>query len=426
MPTSTFLEQPRRGAARLVHVLSTAFFAVAAGSGAGFLVLAFAGVAGVELAPGIWGEGDVDRMLRAGVGAAALSIVAALGLGAILLSIARLLHVRQLARDAEAAPATIASWETRKDVALESPFGPLKTFAAIFLPIDAIVILVVSLALGESIGRADDADEGFVLLGALVGAAAFVIVLLVVASRWWAPMWRSAAAGVRRAWSPEQQKAARDADRAAAHPGPASSTGALPADLRRIATLAGRIAGIAGAVGAITFFIGLAARQPCRDCDQLSYPEVGERAIDVLMAIAALVTALAVAVLVLSLVTAWLAGVIEQRALVSLAASGAGAPAPVVLAARLTGPWSGTEAGAALVGLGAGLLPIVGTAVAVAPGFWPSWVVPALAVLGVLGLVVLWWAEGGSARVRNRLREAWHPGDVVAPEPVSRKPRPEE
>jgi DNA-binding transcriptional LysR family regulator len=130
-------------------------------------------------------------------------------------------------------------------------------------------------------------------------------------------------------------------------------------------------------------------------------------------------------VLVLSLVAGWLAAIIDDRMLVRLAREGARRPSGGVLVARLTTTDPGTLAGAALAGLGGGLLPIIAVADSVAPGFWPVWVIPTLVVIALAGVVTIGVAEGATARMRNTWRAAWHPGDVVAPEPPRRKPRPE-
>ncbi|CAN5385041.1 hypothetical protein BH10ACT7_BH10ACT7_33070 [soil metagenome] len=401
----------------LLHVLSVCVAAIASGAGGGFLLIAFFGVVGEEAYVDVWREGDWDAIARAGVGVSAAVLIAALAVGAFALGGSRLAFARQMARASVADPQTIAPWNDRRIFDLNDPFSALIPFGIIFLSIDALAVLVMSLALGETVRyNPDDAGTGGIVLAVALGVGLLVILGLVVVQGFSKPQWAEARDTVNRGWSGREYNAAVAAERARRVP-----TRPLPEDglrraLPRLARIIGIAAGITGAVAAITFFIGLAARQPCRTCDQQSYGAGGETAIDVLMRVAGTLAMLGLLVLAVSLLMVWVGGVVRAVRLDRLARTPrSGIPQESELAAVLFGWWPGQIVGAALVGIGWGVYPIIAIADVVAPTAFPGWLATSLVGTGLIGLATLVWSNCAAARARNRIRVAWSPGDLEPP-----------
>lgn len=385
-----------------------AAFAVTGGSGAGFLLLALAGVAGGELDPVGW-SGNLDTMFRQSVASSAISIGISLGIGALAQGAYRMLFVRQLARAAEADPRQVVAWSTRRLLLLSSPFLGTYIYGFYFLVMGIIAIIINAMVV--STGESDVAAT--ILIGE-VAVWLLMAVLLLVVWRAGEPAWKGVQARASEAWGlggrrpmREQQQDERRTD---------GDVRALRRAARRI-VIVGTVAGV---IGGGTFMIAVSLRQPCRrGCDRRTYPEPGERAIDAIVAVAIPFTVVAVLAAVLALVVLWLSSVLEASSAVSLPE----APGHEALDRLLNGWWPGTTAGLAMVVVGWGFAPVLAGAHLAVPGILPSALIPTLIGVGAVGAVVLWWAEGAAARSRNRLREAWSLGDIVSrPTPNRRTP----
>lgn len=385
-----------------------AAYSVTGGSAAGFLLLVLGGVAGGELDPVGW-SGKLDTMFVQSVASSAISIGVSLGIGAFAQGAYRMLFARQLARAAEADPRQVVAWSTRRLLLLPTPFFGTYIYGFYFLAMGIIAIIINAFVVGS--GESDIAAT--ILIGEITVWVLMAAFLLIV---WRAgePSWKRRQARASEAWGlggrrpmggrpmmgRRQPRGERHAD---------GDARALRRAARRIAI----VGSVAGVVGGGTFMIAVSLRKPCRRCDQRSFAEPGERAIDAIVAFAIPFTVVAVLAAVLALVVVWLSGVLEASAAVSLPE----APGHDVLDRLLNGWWPGTTAGLAIVVVGWGFAPVLAGAGLAVPGILPPALIPTLIGVGAAGAVVLWWAEGAAARSRNRLREAWRLGDIV-PQPA--------
>ena len=406
------LARPAHRAARLAQVLMLSGFAVAGGSGAVFLAVAFAMVAGGEVDPMTWGSGVIDVMMRQSVGAAAIAIGVSLGVGALAQGAFRLLYVQQLAREAESEPDGRARLSDRQIILIQGPFFGTWIYGVYFLVFGGIAIIIFALALG---GGPDDPFSQF-MLGAAIVLTLLMAGLMALTATAGTRAWNRATARILAAWGQTPPMALGRSDDGEASIGRGTSA------LRRVARRTGVSAGVAAIVASATFMIGLHARQPCLRCEERFYDEVGENAIDVLMTIAIPFSAFAVVVALLSLITLWLASVREWVTVARLARARADAPDGDVLDRLLYGWWPGSTAGVVLVAIGWGAAPVIIGADLAAPGILSESLVPVLLVVGAVGVVVLWWAVGAAARSQNRLREAWRVSDI-APPPSGKRSR---
>lgn len=387
-------------------------FAVASGSGAAFIAMAFAWAAGGEVDPMAWGSGAPDAMMRQSVSAAAIAIGVSLGVGALAQGAFRLLYVRQLAREAELEPDGRPGWSDRQLISLQTPFFGTWIYGVYFLVFGGIAVTIFALVLG---GQPDDPFSQF-MLGAAVVLTLLMAGLMILTGTIGKRAWNRATDRIRAAWQPERNVVREPSDDAEASIRSGTST------FRRIAWRTGVSAGVAAIAASVPFMIAVYARQPCLRCEQRYFDEVGETVIDLLMLIAIPFSVFAVVVAVTSLIVFWLAGALEWAAVARLAAARADAPDGEVLARLLHGWWPGSTAGVALVAFGWGAAPVVTGANLAAPGILSESLVPVLLVVGAVGVVVLWWAVGAAARSQNRLREAWQLGDIP-PSPSGNRSR---
>lgn len=413
-----FREIPRRGWALVADVIAVSATATAAGAAALFVGLVFFGAVAEEGFFGVWSDFDLDPVWRAGIGAAGITVLAAAGVAALFTGLSKLAVARRLADAAERDRDRVAAWSVRRVLERGDPFEAFVGFAVLFLILDVLGLVVTIFALAETMQHnADGAAEGFAVLAVLLGAGLITLLLLLAWRGVWRSAWDEHVVRARQVWNVAIPRAI-DAERR--RRGPVAEL-TVPRGERLLRSIADRgwrvFGGLGGAAGAV-FLVALYLRQPCRECDERRYDHAGEAIIDVLARIAGPTAIVAVLGLGLSLIALWIAEVRQVSRLAALAASGTPAPPPEQLTAVLTGVWPGRSAGTGLVAIGWG-----GAAVAtgvllagVATIDWLAVLLP-LAALGALGVVVLAASESHAVRVRNRLREAWSPGDVRPPEP---------
>ena len=414
---------PPRGLAWLTSALSISAFAAAGGFGLGFLALAFIGVAGVELAPMVWGSGVLDTMLRGTVGLVGIGLAACLGIGGLMLSAYYLAYARQLAREAEAHPTRVPPWRVRLKLISTIPFMGIYVVAGWGIGLGVLAALLFLAVAGEPSSDSFDIRLAFAIA---VASVVGMIGLLVLVATVWKPAWRDAMERASAMWRKSELVAVLppEPDPMAVPDEDQRAVGAAARRLKRIARAVARV-GLASAIaGGASFLVGVWLRQPCRNCDQNSYSAPGETFVDVLMTIALMFTIVAVVVLALALLTEWVEDVVVQTGLARLARDGSPRPPDAVLGTALAAEWPGMSAGVALVVVGLGIGGSFGLAGLAAPGILPSALATVLLALGVVGVVVIAWSIGAAARSRNRLRAAWSLGDVQPPIPPVKPRRP--
>lgn len=410
-----FREAPRRGWALVAHTLAAVGAALAAGSGMMFLALVAYGFLIDEAFASEFFASGWDAILRVAVAVTALVIVGALGIWALFRGLARLAAVEQLARDAEEDLTSIPGWSTRQLIELKSPFDALSGFALVFLVLDGVGVLIVALALGETARyNPESAAEGLGVLVGLIALGGLTVLALVVRRRSWQPRFDRAAESVRTAWRGRLGKAtaADTARRNRREPVPLPAPGASRA-LEKASGLGFRLGGpllaLATAVSITTLFL----RQPCRYCDENSYDDAGEAALDVLAQVSAVALAVATIVLVLAAIAGWLAQAVVVAHLARRADTpGSPTPDEASLAPAFGATWPPEEAGLALVAVGGGVLPLAITASQVGGFDVAATVAVAAGAAGILGVVLLALAEPHAARARTWMRDAWAPGDI--------------
>lgn len=413
-----FREIPRRGWALAADVVATSATATAAGAAAAFLVLVFFGVVAEEGFLGIWTEFDLDPVWRAGIGAAGIVVLVAGGVAALFTGLSGLATAGLLADAAERDRSQVAGWSIRRVLERSDPFEAFVGFAIVFLVLDVLGLVAVVYGLAETTRyNSEGAGEGFVALAVLLAAGLVTVLLLFVRKSIWESEWDARVARARGAWNAAIPKAIDAERRRRSRPAEPVETPAPERGLRSVAGLGWRIfTGVGGVAGAV-FLVALYLRQPCRQCDERTYDHAGEAIIDVLARFAGPAALLALVGLALSLVALWAADVLRMARLARRAAEGTPAPPADELAAALTGVWPGRSAGVAIVATAWGVAAVaLGVHLAGSGAGWLVLTVPAT-IVGALGVVLLVVSESRAAAVRNRLREAWSPGDVRPPEP---------
>lgn len=418
-----FRELPRRGWALVAGTVAGAAGAIAAGAGIAFLAMVAFGFLIDEAFHGLFSSSGWDAALRAGVGVTALVIVGALGVCAVFVSLARLATAEQLARAAEREPAAIPGWSTRQVVESRDPFGALVGFAIIFLIVDAVAVLLLALALGETFrDNPESAWEGTGILAVLIALGGATVLAVVLRRRSWQPRFADAVARARAAWEPHLPTAyASDRERRrlldpAAVPPPVAAR-RLETAARRGLRIGGPLLAAATAICLVTLF----ARQPCRFCDERRYGDAGEATVDVLAQVSAAALGVATLVMLLAVVAGWASRMLVVAHLTRRAETRQH-PAPDAdsLAPAFAATWPLREAGLALVAFGGGVVPLAVTGALVGGFDAGSAVAIVSGAVGVAGVVLLATSESHAARARTRMRDAWAPGDLRPPAPRRR------
>lgn len=408
-----FRDHPRRGAALVAATVSRTGFALAAGSGAGFLLAVVGGVVGEEVTGRF--SGVLDELLRFGVGATALAVLLGLGIGAMALGAARSAYAQQLAREAVTDASSVAPRTDRAIVGTEDPDMPVFAFAVIFLSIDVLAIALMLFAFAESAENGPEDAGASVAFAVVVALGVLTFALRQLSKRRWLPRWTAAKATIGEVWSARVLAETAASERARRSRPRAVEYGGGHRALTWVERYGTRAAGAVGAVGGVLFAVGLYARQQCRTCDPVYYGEPLENAIDVVMLLAAPLIALSLLLLVTGAVAAWLADVVAVRTLRRLADEGAPSPTAAQLRPVLTEATPAFGAATVVIAAAWGLVPVAVVAASLLPGEGFDVGAIALGAIGAVAVGVLAWSEGAGARVRSRLRGAWSPGDLQSP-----------
>lgn len=362
----------------------------------------------------------LDELTRAAVGLLAALIIAGLGVAGFALGARRTAFARQLEREAEREPHRVGTWLDRRDIEAESPFGNFFVFLWFFIGIAALGLLIMVLALVETMRyNPESAAEGWAIFGVLGGAAVIVGLAGAVARGVLVPRFRDAAGMVVVHWRSQERALATRAERDAQNGASTVDFGAGRRIAERVVHWAVRIAPPLAGVGFVIFMAGVWLRQPCRNCDERYWDEPVEDLIDGLVTIGGPLLIAAALVGLVSVAATWVALVIERATILRLLEDGGRSPRPAQLLPHLTQPGPLPLLGIALVA--AGVPPAV--VLAIGPGGDPtrSAIAGILGLLAVIGVALIWLGEGVDGRFRNRIREAWPPGDPVPPKPDARR-----
>ena len=416
-----YRDHPRRGAALVAHVVYIAAGSLVGGSIVAFLLIVIAAIVGEE-AFGVPYDDALDPIFRVSVGVVALVLALGAGVATASLGARRLETARQLADDAERDPGSVATWADRQDIEVATPFWPFYIYAIYFMIFDVLALIVFAFALPETFRHNPVSAAEAMPIVMVVATLGLLVVLLVVYSRKVAmPQWRDAADRAKAIWNKHVRADATRAERDARADSETAEFGAA----HRILSRAGKWIGLGavpiGGIGIALFFIGVWLRKPCRRCEMRYFDPPIESFIDVVIVIGGPLIWLSLALGILGLAAEWISRVIETLTLRRLAAAGAPSPTAAQLVPHLVGQGPAELLGIALV---AGSLPLIAPfAVARAINGDPAFgtVVGILVAVGLLGVGVITWSVGVDDGVRNRLREAWSPGDPVPPKPDARR-----
>lgn len=405
---------PRRGWALVTRVIYLVAAATTTGSLAGFLLIVFANIVGAEVLSDLWQEAHGDAVMRVGISVTSITAVVSIGLVVVFLGLSRLEYARQLAVVAERDGQMLLP-VPRELTMLRStnPFLSQYFFTLFFVIIDAFMLLILGLALGETFRyNPVSAREGLNVLLGLAAIGVLTVLLLVLAHLVWLRQWKQYSSSAMNVWGPLEKTA--ESRLRAQLPSNAMSARRTPA---RASVIKGST--IALAVAGVVFMLGVYLRQPGRRAATRVYDESGEAFIDLLIATSSAVSFAAFIALLLTLLAVFVSSV---RRLSRLRAIAEGRTTAVEregyrsmkrgksLAAfhdLLAQSWPGETVGRILVGIGWGTAPFFAVTQQAVPMAWPEWTVPTLVITGAVGVVILSWSDGAAARSRNRLLQAW-------------------
>ncbi|WP_114558624.1 hypothetical protein [Desertihabitans aurantiacus] len=403
---------------QLVDLLTRLLLCTAAAGLAVFLVGVFAMLVLTELYPVV--ASRIDRVSRMAVGVYAGGGAAALLLGGYAFAAHRWLEVGALRRWGAEAPHRVPVDPQRRTVRADSPSGTLGTAAGWTAGLSGFMVLASVWILFE-----DPDLEGLTVLAVSLLVCGFGVGGIVLArriGRGWSDHTRAVAS----AWATTLPRAVHtDRDRRRAGRWGEQVLDLGPQRARHVASWLGRTAGAATSLSALAGVPGLVLRQPCRDCDPRTLDAAGETTIDWLVTTA---FALLVVGLLLGLARG---GLVLLLAVVQRTVLQRGARAPrrprvsreiVAEVLTLTSPERLLGLVLLVAGAAAAPLPLVAALAEEVAGWWTTGgLVGAVLLLAGAGLLLVDHAVG--PRWRQRLREAYAPGDVDVEEGVARRRR---
>lgn len=414
--------EPRPGLLALPRAIADLGLGLLFGLAAVVLLMLVLGIVGEEALPEQSRALDLDAILRGSIGSVFVIIPAGLVLMAIGNSAERLLWPRAIERMRRTDPDAVVPSRVRRR--LSSPPGRfVRAFGIGLIVVGSVAaLLMIGMAATDS-GGAADPITWWVMLGGVVALASGIAVC--VAARAIDRRWTTRiAASARRGGDVSR---ALDADRARREQSAQDEGPALLAP--RVDRLMRRITGIAMipfAVAWIIWFTSVATRQPCRTCEQRTFDESGERALDVASVVAGIgvvVTTAIVAIVALG----WLVlAAARQFAAARWVADGRPRHAsPERLQWLLLGQSAGVGLARLLAGVAALPLMLAFTAVPLVGIDWSSPLIDAeacaraTAALFASALLVSLVDAPLAVSLRNRVRATCSPGD---PEIVQRSP----
>ena len=411
---ASYREFPRRGWALITRVIYLIAAATTTGSLVGFLLIVWANIVGAEVLGGLWSEANGDALMRTGIVVTSITAVISIGLVTYFLSLSRATYARQLG--AAAVHDGELGIPPRRELAMlrsVNPFIPLYFFSLYFVIFDALALLILGLALGETFRyNEESAREGLNVFVSLAALGVIVVLIFLLAHFVGLRTWKRYTAIAMEVWAP--RIATADSRLRAGIP-----TQAMSARLTPLRALVIRGSSITLAISSAAFLLGVYLRKPGRRAPTQYYDEPVERFIDFLVAASSVITMAALVVLLLALLVAFFS---NTRQLLRLRGFADGTILPTeregyrrkkrgksltAFQDLLAQSWPGQQVGSILVGIGWGTAPFFSVTGATVPVAWAEWTVPTLLILGALGTGVLLWSDGAAARSRNRLLEAW-------------------
>ncbi|WP_430592403.1 hypothetical protein [Humidisolicoccus flavus] len=409
--------RPRAGTLLLAGAQTVTISAIIA-SAVVFLFAVFLGVAAEEIAMSVWRDFDVEPIFRSLVAFTCLLGISAGLIEAIRVEFGRWSSLRDLERHL-AEHSDIVPVQHERNVLKTTPGTGLFVFAWIAIGVGVLGLILGIFFLVDEPGSSDTPWVFLISFGLIALGFGMIQIVSVLRRRW------NARVHVVASRANQKVAAARRAETAKAAGIP---VGALPGEravqvARSVLKPCLRIASSVFGLSTIGMIIALFLRQPCRNCEQLTWGSFGESAVDTITLIAwitAIASLVVIAILSLGMVVV---RTVERSILRSNAARRPNErrPEDTVLVPQLfRAGASGVASG--VLGFSASTAVIIGLALLLPDvaleiqydrfGALPTLMFQGAAVLFVVSFVLTILSRREQFRFNETTRLAWAPGDA--------------